>query len=179
MPLEIANQDLQALLDDIAAQSAPLAVQGRVADYIPRLAQVDPGRFGIALATVDGELLGAGDWRVPFSIQSISKVFSLVLVLAREGEALWSRVGREPSGDPFNSLVQLEHEQGLPRNPFINAGALVVTDRLLSLAGDGFRLLRDFLRAESGRADLDFDPEVARSEAEHGHRNAVMVIFMA
>jgi glutaminase len=171
--------DLQALLDEIATLSAPLAATGQVADYIPALARVEPNRFGMALATVDGELLGTGDWRAPFSIQSISKVFTLVLVLARDGERLWARVGREPSGDPFNSLVQLEHEQGIPRNPFINAGALVVTDRLLSLAGDAFGHLRAFLREESGRPDLDTDLEVARSEAECSHRNAALAHFMA
>ena len=171
--------DLQALLDEIAGLSAPLARAGKVAGYIPALARVAPDRFGMALATVDGELLGSGDWRAPFSIQSISKVFTLVRVLARDGVRLWDRVGREPSGDPFNSLVQLEHERGIPRNPFINAGALVVTDRLLSLTGDAFGSLRAFLRAECGRPDLDADLEVARSEAECGHRNAALAHFMA
>ena len=171
--------DLQALLDDIAAEARPFAAQGKVADYIPALARVDPGRFGLAVATVDGELIGSGDWRVPFSIQSISKVFTLALTLARDGDALWRRVGREPSGDPFNSLIQLEVEQGIPRNPFINAGALVVTDRLLSLEGDAFGALRGFLRAEGAQPLLDADLEMARSEAEHGHRNAALAHFMA
>ena len=171
--------DLQALLDDIAAEARPFAAQGKVADYIPALARVDPGRFGLAVATVDGELIGTGDWRVPFSNQSISKVFTLALTLARDGDALWRRVGREPSGDPFNSLIQLEVEQGIPRNPFINAGALVVTDRLLSLEGDAFGALRGFLRAEGAQPLLDADLEMARSEAEHGHRNAALAHFMA
>jgi glutaminase len=84
-------------------------------------------------------VFGVGDWRTPFSVQSISKVFTLALTLARDGDAVWKRVGKEPSGNPFNSLVQLEYEQGVPRNPFINAGALVITERLLSLAGDARR----------------------------------------
>ncbi|HJW43088.1 MAG TPA: glutaminase [Geothrix sp.] len=171
--------DLQALLDDLARESAPFAAEGRVADYIPALAAVDPSRFGMALATMDGALVGSGDWRVPFSIQSVSKAFSLALVLARDGEALWKRVGREPSGNPFNSLVQLEYEKGIPRNPFINAGALILIDRLLSLTGDSLGTLRDFLRTESGRPDVDVDPEVAASEAAHGHRNAALAHFMA
>ena len=171
--------DLQALLDDIARESAPLAAQGKVADYIPALAAVDPAHFGIALVTTDGRLFGSGDWRVPFSIQSVSKAFSLALVLARDGEALWKRVGREPSGNPFNSLVQLEYEKGIPRNPFINAGALILIDRLLSLTGDSLGTLRDFLRAESGNGALDLDAEVAASEAAHGHRNAALAHFMA
>jgi glutaminase len=171
--------DLQVLLDDLAREAAPLSVTGKVADYIPALAAVDPARFGIALATVDGQLVGSGDWRVPFSIQSVSKAFSLALVLARDGEALWTRVGREPSGNPFNSLVQLEYERGIPRNPFINAGALILIDRLLALTGDSLGTLRDFLRAESGNRGVDIDAEVAASEAGHGHRNAALAHFMA
>lgn len=171
--------DLQALLNDLAAEAAPLAAQGKVADYIPALASVPAARFGLALATTDGQLFGTGDWRTPFSIQSVSKAFSLALVLARDGEALWKRVGREPSGNPFNSLVQLEYEKGIPRNPFINAGALVLIDRLLSLTGDSLGTLRAFLRAESGNPAVEVDPEVAASEASHGHRNAALAHFMA
>ena len=171
--------DLQALLDDLAREAAPFAAQGKVADYIPALAVVDPTCFGIALATTDGQVFGSGHWRVPFSIQSISKAFSLALVLARDGEALWRRVGREPSGNPFNSLVQLEYEKGIPRNPFINAGALILIDRLLSLTGDSLGTLQAFLRAESANPAVGIDQEVAASEAEHGHRNAALAHFMA
>jgi glutaminase len=171
--------DLQPLLDDLAREAAPFAAQGKVADYIPALAAVAPDRFGIALATTEGQLLGSGDWRESFSIQSVSKAFSLALVLARDGEALWTRVGREPSGDPFNSLVQLEYEKGIPRNPFINAGALILIDRLLSLTGDSLGALREFLRAESGNPAVGIDPEVAASEAAHGHRNAALAHFIA
>lgn len=171
--------DLQALLTEIAEEVQPFRDQGRVADYIPALARVPAQRFGMALATAEGEVIGVGDWQQPFSIQSISKTFTLALLLAKEGEAIWTRVGRDPSGDPFNSLIQLEHEAGIPRNPFINAGALVITDRLLSLTGDAFGELRDFLRAESGNAGLDSNPEVAASEAQHGHRNAALAHFMA
>ena len=171
--------DLQALLDEIAHDLGPSLGQGRVADYIPALAAVDPRRFGLALATLDGRVFGTGDWQVPFSIQSVSKVFSLALVLARDGEDLWRRVGREPSGNPFNSLVQLEYERGLPRNPFINAGALVVTDRLISLEGDALAALLGFLRAEAGGEAAQIDPGVAVSEAENGHRNAALAHFLA
>ncbi|MCY1018546.1 glutaminase [Pyxidicoccus sp. MSG2] len=171
--------DYQAILDEVMAAVRPVIGQGRVANYIPALAAVDPGRFGMALATVDGDVYGVGDWRIPFSVQSISKVFTLALTLARDGDAVWRRVGKEPSGNPFNSLVQLEYEQGIPRNPFINAGALVITDRLLRLTGDARGVLRDFLRAESGNPALDFDPGVAASEAEHGHRNSALAHFMA
>ena len=171
--------DYQGILDGILDAVQPKVGAGRVADYIPALAAVDPRQFGLALATLEGESFGVGDFRLPFSIQSISKVFAFSLVLARDGESLWRRVGREPSGDPFNSLVQLEYEHGIPRNPFINAGGLVLTDRLLSLTGDARAAVRDFLRAESGNAAVDFDPVVSASEAEHSHRNAALAHFMA
>ncbi|WP_375759330.1 glutaminase [Corallococcus exercitus] len=171
--------DYQAVLSEVWDAVRPVLGQGRVATYIPALAAVDPHRFGMALATVEGDVYGVGDWREPFSIQSISKVFTLALTLARDGDALWKRVGKEPSGNPFNSLVQLEYEQGIPRNPFINAGALVITDRLQRLTGDARGTLRDFLRAESGNPLVDFDPVIAASEAEHGHRNSALAHFMA
>ncbi|RKT66852.1 L-glutaminase [Saccharothrix variisporea] len=171
---------LLPVLREIADEVGPGAGrQGRVADYIPALSGVDPAAFGFAVAGVDGEVLGVDGWRTPFSIQSVSKVFSLALALAGGGESLWARVGREPSGNPFNSLVQLEHEDGIPRNPFINAGALVVTDRLLTLTGDARGAVLDLLRAESGNPDIDFDPDVARSEAARGDRNAALAHFMA
>src|SRR5690606_29119311 len=105
---------------------------GVVASYIPQLRDVDPTQFGIAVTTVDGQMALAGDAQTLFSMQSISKVFTLTLALGKFGDGLWRRVGREPSGNPFNSISQLELEQGIPRNPFVNAGALVVTDHLLS-----------------------------------------------
>ncbi|MEW2413405.1 glutaminase [Streptomyces sp. NPDC046866] len=167
------------LLERIAADVAPLVGSGTPAEYIPALATVDPSRFGMAVADLDGNVFGTGDWQVPFSAQSITKVFALALALAEGGDILWERVGREPSGNPFNSLVQLEYENGIPRNPFINAGALVVTDRLQTLTGDASSELLEFLRKESGNPDIGFDAEVAASEHEHGDRNAALAHFMA
>jgi glutaminase len=172
-------QDWQGVVDELHAEMRRDLGGGRVASYIPALAQVDPGRFGVALATVDGAMVEAGDAAMPFSMQSISKLFSLILALPSQGEGLWTRVGKEPSGNAFNSLVQLEHEAGIPRNPFINAGALVVTDILHSFTGGACRSIRDFLRAESGDPDIDVDAGVAASEAAHGHRNAALAHFMA
>lgn len=120
-----------AILENILRQVRPLIGQGKVADYIPALATVDGSRLGIAICTVDGQLFQAGDAQERFSIQSISKVLSLVVAMRHYSEEeIWQRVGKDPSGSPFNSLVQLEMEQGIPRNPFINAGALVVCDSL-------------------------------------------------
>ncbi|WP_172382446.1 glutaminase [Streptomyces sp. MNP-20] len=173
------SPSLQPVLDRIADEIQRLPGRGRPADYIPALASADPRRFGMAVAELDGTAYGVGDWQQPFSTQSITKVFTLALDLSLEGELLWEHVGREPSGNPFNSLVQLEYEHGIPRNPFINAGALVVTDRLQSLTGDAAGVLRDFLRAESGNDRLTFDEHVADSETEHGDRNAALAHFMA
>lgn len=169
--------DFQTLLDEIAAELQPRAgAQGAVATYIPALARVPAARFGIALRTCDGEVAAAGDSVVPFSIQSVSKVFSLTLAMHHVGEALWQRIGREPSGDPFNSLVQLEHEQGVPRNPFINAGAIAVADRLLS-HGQGKRELLAMMSSLCGEP-VSFDDEVAASEAATGFRNLAVANFM-
>ncbi|MFI6334942.1 glutaminase [Streptomyces sp. NPDC050535] len=169
----------QPVLERIATEIAQTPGRGRPADYIPALAACDPRRFGMAVAELDGTVYGVGDWRLPFSTQSITKVFTLALDLAREGDELWEHVGREPSGNPFNSLVQLEYEQGIPRNPFINAGALVVTDRLQTQTQDAAGALLAFLRAESGNQDLTFDKDVAASEAMNGDRNAALGHFMA
>ena len=134
--------------------AAPEVGRGQLATYIPSLASVDPHQFGMAIASVDGDVHVIGDADVPFSVQSISKVFTLALVVAAEGEAIWKRVSREPSGNPFNSFLQLDQEAGRPRNPFINAGALVVTDRLQAMTGDASGTLLDLMRRESGRADV-------------------------
>jgi glutaminase len=169
----------QELLYDAVEAARKHLGSGKVADYIPALACADPNALGVALATVDGEVFEAGDATQPFSIQSISKLFTLTLVLAERGDGLWQRVGREPSGNPFNSLVQLETEHGIPRNPFINAGAIVVTDRLLSLTGDAAEAVRRFLRTESRNPELSTNRAIAASEAEHGHRNAALAHFIA
>ena len=169
--------NFQPVLDDIAAELRPLLGRaGTVASYIPALARVPATQFGIALRTCEGEEACAGDAATPFSIQSISKLFTLTLAMQRIGEDLWQRIGREPSGNPFNSLVQLEHEQGKPRNPFINAGAIAVADRLLN-DGDAQRDLLAFMSGLAGEP-IAFDEEVAASEAATGYRNFALANFM-
>ncbi|TQL74687.1 L-glutaminase [Stackebrandtia endophytica] len=177
--MSVVTVDLQRVLNDIATRAAADESAGRVAQYIPALAEVEPDLFGIALAYPDGRVIGAGDWNTRFSIQSISKVFALALALAHRGEQVWSRVGREPSGNPFNSLVQLEYEQGIPRNPFINAGALAVTDELLEYSDQPCELMRDFLRAEARADDLEIDLAIADSESTRIDRNAALAHLMA
>lgn len=169
--------DFQPLLEDIVATLRPeLGREGHVATYIPALARVPVGRFGIALRTCDGVEAQAGDSTTPFSIQSISKLFALTLGMRECGDALWERIGREPSGNPFNSLVQLESEQGIPRNPFINAGAIAVIDRLISR----FDAKAETLALLAGLCGepVAFDQEVAASEAATGFRNIALANFM-
>ncbi|ODT89383.1 glutaminase [Phenylobacterium sp. SCN 70-31] len=172
--------DLADVVAEVGREMEAHRGEGRVADYIPALARVDARRFGLAVVTCDGRTAEYGDAWVPFSIQSISKVFTLTLALKRQGEALWTRVGREPSGSRFNSIVQLEAERGVPRNPFINAGAIVVTDVVLD--GRGFDAavadIRDTLRELADAPNLDIDTEVARSEAATGFRNYALANFM-
>lgn len=171
--------DYQELLGQIALDVKPLVGSGHVADYIPALRAVDPSSFGMAVADVDGQVYGVGDWQRPFSIQSVSKAFALALALAGGGDDIWRRVGREPSGTPFNSLVQLEHEHGVPRNPFINAGALVITDHLVTTTGDAKTAVLDLLRKESGNPGVAVDEDVAVSELASGDRNAALAHLMA
>jgi len=170
--------DYAAVLAAVEAELRPQLGAGRVADYIPPLQRVDPAQFGIALMTVDGAMHVAGDADTRFSIQSISKVFSLTLAMQHAQGDLWTRVGREPSGTRFNSLVQLEHEHGIPRNPFINAGALVVTDVILDALHDAKGTLIELVRQISGADDAGFDLEVAAGEQSTGFRNKAMAWFI-
>jgi glutaminase len=153
---------------------------GRVADYIPALARVDPKRFGMAVMTVEGRTAAIGDADEPFSIQSVSKVFTLTMALEKVGGDLWDRVGREPSGSRFNSMVRLEQEHGIPRNPLINPGALVVCDVLLGqgLPNATIGRITDFLRELTSDPGVSVDMEVAQSEADTGFRNASLANFL-
>jgi len=173
--------DYQSILDRVHAAVKPIIGTGKVASYIPELAKVSADRFGIAVVDLGGKVYRTGDAEVPFSIQSISKLFGLTLAFHLEGDSVWTRVGREPSGTPFNSLVQLEQERGKPRNPFINAGALVVTDILFThyaARGGAESALIKFIRKLADRPDIGFDRAVAESERRTSHRNAAMANFM-
>ena len=171
---------LEAIVRDIAADMASRTDRGDVATYIPELARVDANKFGLAVIDTDGNVAVGGDADVPFSIQSISKVFTLTLALGKIGDRLWKRVGREPSGSPFNSIVQLENERGIPRNPFINAGAIAVTDQILS-GHQPREALGEILRFMQFLADdptITIDEAVAASEQRTGFRNAALANYM-
>lgn len=169
----------QPILEQIYRDIEPWRNAGRVANYIPELAKVPAERFGMAIVTLDGEVFSVGDAQQRFSIQSISKLFACTLAFQLLGDTLWQRVGREPSGTAFNSLVQLETERGLPRNPFINAGALVVTDILCRRFVRAETALVQFVRRLSGVSDIDYDARVAESELRHAERNRAMAHFIA
>lgn len=167
-------KDAQGLLNHIAAQVRPLLPRGQLPKYIPQLGRVNQIQFGMALRTLDGQEAFAGDADVPFSIQSISKLFALMLALERVGDELWRRVGKEPSGTPFNELVQVDQEAGATRNPFVNAGALVVTDILCSSFAQPELALLQTLRQSAGDERIDIDQLVVRSERGSCHRNAAI-----
>jgi len=172
---------LQDIVNEIAAQLKAETDRGNVADYIPQLAAVDPNQFGISVALPSGEVFSAGDANTLFSIQSISKVFSLTLALGKMGDAIWANVGREPSGDPFNSIIQLEHEHGIPRNPFINAGAIAVVDAIMMghEPKESLAEILQFVRFIANDDSIAIDEKVALSELATGHRNSSLAHFMA
>jgi glutaminase len=173
-------EDLAGILAAVQADMQAHLGHGKVADYIPALARVDPTRFGMAVMTVEGHTAAIGDADEPFSIQSVSKVFTLTMALEKAGSGLWDRVGREPSGSRFNSMVRLEQEHGIPRNPLINAGALVVCDVLLGqgLPNATIGRITDFLREVTSDTSVHVDMEVAQSEADTGFRNASLANFL-
>lgn len=170
--------NIKRIIDEIAMEVAPLLGQGLTADYIPELAKISPQKFGMAVRTANGDLFTVGDADERFSIQSISKLFTLTLAMISEGDSLWQRTGREASGSAFNSLVQLEYENGIPRNPFINAGALVVTDVIISRLSNAKQSVMDFVRDLCNKSDIKFDLAVAKSESKTGHRNRALAHFL-
>ncbi len=177
-PYDLSSLDLDDILGTINEEVRERFGQGEVADHIPDLADVGKDRFGMAVALLDGQVHEVGDSRERFSIQSMSKVHTLTLALKAVGNELWQRVDREPSGDPFNSLIQLEHENGIPRNPFMNAGALVTADVILSNYENPEDLLLDFLRARAGDPAIGADEKLASSERESGYRNIALANFI-
>ncbi|SUB03151.1 Thermolabile glutaminase [Pannonibacter phragmitetus] len=182
MPVtELGREQMQDLLDAIVSEAMTSDERGKVADYIPELSRVDPNQFGICVASVSGEIYAAGDADTPFSIQSVSKVFALAMALGKVGDQLWHRVGREPSGQSFNSLLLLEHENGIPRNPFINAGALVTTDTYLadSSPREALGQMVRFVQTACDLEDIRINQNVAQSEIATTNRNFALAHYLA
>ena len=166
--------DYQQILKNIYTEIQPFAKEGKQADYIPALAKVNPDQFGMCLSTVTGDIYEICDAETRFSIQSISKVFAIAMALSLKGEEIWKHVGKEPSGTSFNSLFQLELEKGIPRNPFINSGAIVVADILMNELEDPEKDFIEFIRNLCGEESVDYNMEVALSERENGYLNAAI-----
>lgn len=168
-----------AILQDISdAIHQTDFTDARKVDYIPALASVPDDHFAMVLRTAGGNELAIGQADLPFSIQSISKVFALVLAQRAHGDDLWKAVRREPSGSAFNSLIQLEQEHGIPRNPFINAGAIRVADLIASRYANPDRSVAEFLGQLCGNPGIRVDNDVYLSEDQHGDRNRAIAYLM-
>lgn len=174
----IDSIDYKNIFIEIANELNDVDDLGEVAAYISELSKIDPKKLGMNLVTIDQHEYDFGDSNEKFSIQSIAKVLSLTLALKMLGKDVWDRVGVEPSGSAFNSLVQLEYEKGIPRNPFINAGAIVVCDILVSQLEDPKAELLAFVRKASGIETIDYCSKVAQSEQQTGYRNYALAYFM-
>ncbi|MCH7408261.1 glutaminase [Belliella sp. DSM 111904] len=170
--------DYQKIIEEVYQEVQSENKRGKVADYIPELANVNPDQFGIGLVDLEGNVFGVGDYEVPFSIQSISKVHTLVMVFHVFKSKLWSRVNVEPSGNPFNSIAQLEFEKGVPRNPFINAGALVITDALCSKFENPIEQISAYINELSGKSCVRINSSVKESEKNHAERNTALAYFL-
>jgi glutaminase len=170
--------NIQEILEQIYKEVGEMKDRGKAADYIPALSHQNLNQFGMAVHTVDGQEFSVGQAKEFFSIQSIAKVFTLTLAMKAYDEKVWERVGKEPSGTGFNSLVQLEYEAGIPRNPFMNAGAIVITDMIMSQPGKLKKELLQFVRSLSGNSLVSYDFEVAHSEKETGYRNRALANFI-
>lgn len=168
----------ETIFQEIYWKLHPIEDSGQVADYIPELAYVDPDQFGVHLTTIDGNKFAFGDAKKRFSIQSISKVFTFVLAYSRIKSNIWERTGLEPAGTPFNSLVQLEYDKGLPRNPFINAGAIVICDILASELASPKENILSFIHRLTGINTIGYNEKVALSERKTGYRNYALVNLM-
>ncbi|MGB0522257.1 MAG: glutaminase [Flammeovirgaceae bacterium] len=166
--------NINQILQEIAQETTPFQTQGELATYIPELAHVNPNQFGVHVISLEGNTYQIGDSQVKFSIQSISKVLSLSLAIHLVGEQVWERIDVEPSGDPFNSLVLLESENGIPRNPLINSGAIVIADILVSQLNKPKADFLAYVRKISGTSTIDFNLKVAASEKAFGYRNAAL-----
>lgn len=168
----------QKIVEEIREEIKPFESEGKVATYIPELAKIDPDQFCLYIKCIGGEDYYIGDSFTKFSIQSISKVFTVSLAYSLLGEEIWERVGVEPSGNPFNSIMQLEYEDGIPRNPMINSGAFVISDILYTHLKNPKQDLLSFIQKISGEDDIYPNEKVIASEKGTGFRNASLANFL-
>jgi glutaminase len=177
-PRVLCAPALLALSERAVEVGREAAVSGVVTPKIPKLATVDRSSFGFAVTTVEGTEFGIGASEVQFSLQSITKLFALAALLRVEPTA-WEHVGWAPTELGYNSVSELEHAAGRPRNPFVNAGALIVTDRLLHHTGSAVDTVTELVRELSGDPAVASDVAVASSEAATDHRNRALAHVLA
>lgn len=170
--------DFQKIINQIGGDVAKIPIEGKIANYIPELGKVAPDKLGIFVRTIKNECFPFGDSNEKFSIQSIAKVLAMVMAYEISGEEVWTRVGVEPSGNAFNSLVQLEYEQGIPRNPLINAGALVVSDLLVSTLENPKNDFLVFVQDLLGDETVKYSQKIVDSEKEFGFTNKALINLM-
>jgi len=166
------------ILEKIYSEVLKQPDNGQPASYIPELAIINPNKFGVFLQPIHEKGCGVGDYDEKFSIQSVSKALLLSLVFKEKGEDLWQRMEYEPSGTSFNSLVQLEQEQGIPRNPLINAGALVMCDIMIDLYENPKEKFLDYVRHLAQNSEITYNEKIVKSEAESGFTNVAIVNLM-
>ncbi|WP_347372607.1 glutaminase [Aequorivita sp. Q41] len=164
-------QEYQAILEEIHASLKRIENTGEIASYIPELATISKEKLGIHLQLITGENYAVGDAAEKFSIQSISKVFSLAMAFQLVGNNLLERVDVEPSGNPFNHLSLLELENGIPRNPLINSGAIVIADILLSNLKNPKEDFLGFVRKLTHDDTITYNQKIAESERITGFNN--------
>jgi len=172
------KNNYKEILDRIHNEITPFLKQGKVADYIPALANISKDNFAMSVHTVNGFEYHTGNFNTPFSIQSISKVFTLTLAMKKFKDEIWKRVKREPSGSAFNSLVQLEYENGIPRNPFINAGAIVITDSIYKTVEQTTENILNFVRNLTNNQKIEINFNTSKSEQDCGYRNMALASLM-
>lgn len=170
--------NFEELIQEVYQKIKNTEDKGEMASYIPELSNVDPKNFGVHISTINQVNFGIGNYNDKFSIQSIAKVLALILAYRIVGDKIWDRVGVEPSGTAFNSLVQLEADKGIPRNPFLNAGAMVVSDILLSNLKNPKEDFMDFVRSISNNTTLEYSNRIAQSEKDVGYRNVALCNFI-
>lgn len=172
------KMDYKGISEDIYQKILQEENLGNLATYIPQLQSVDENKFGVAFLGRNNTQFGIGDYQEKFSIQSIVKVLSMSLAYSKLGSKLWKRVNVEPSGTAFNSLVQLESDLGIPRNPLINAGAIVVCDILLSILEDAPTEFLSFVRKLANNPEINYSKSIAESEKSVGYRNFALGYYI-
>lgn len=172
--------DIKEEMEKALAYGKSFLGSAKPAGYIPELAGADPMQLGISIITADNQAFGCGDWKQHFTLQSISKVITLILAVEDMGmETVFEKVGMEPTGDPFNSIIRLEKASRKPYNPMINAGAIVVCSCIKgSCANDRTQRFLKFARKLCGNPELKFDEAVFLSERMTGDKNRALAYMM-